>query len=69
MNGTVFGKKLLSMKCVFWISLKLLSEIFLIQGRIQRDIMINLHSSYCKVPVILFQIWLKLEFSRQILEK
>jgi hypothetical protein len=53
MNGTVFGKMLLGMKCVFWFSLKLLSEIFLILRRNQRDIIINLHSSSYKVPVIL----------------
>ena len=50
MNDTVFGKKLLSMKCVFWVSLKMLSEICLIVRRIQRDIIINLHKSSCKVP-------------------
>ena len=29
-NGTVFGKKLLNIKCVFWFSLHLSSETFLI---------------------------------------
>ena len=33
-NGTVFGKRLLGIKCVFWFSLDLLSEKFLILRRI-----------------------------------
>jgi len=37
-NGTIFGgKKLLNIKCVFWFSLQLLSETFLVMRRIQRD--------------------------------
>jgi hypothetical protein len=51
-NGTIFGKKLLNIKCVFCIYLQLLSETFLILRRIQWDI-INVHRSSCKVPVIL----------------
>jgi hypothetical protein len=34
-NGTVFGKKLLNIKCVIWFSLKLLSDTFLILRRNQ----------------------------------
>ena len=48
-----FRKKLLNIKCVVWFYLRLLSEIFLILRRIQRDIVINVHTSSCKVPVIL----------------
>jgi hypothetical protein len=51
-NGTIFDKMLLSMKCVFWISLQLWSKTFLILRRIQRDIT-NIYTSSCKVPVIL----------------
>ena len=51
-NGTIFGKKLLNTKCVFWFSLQLLSETFLILRRTERDITINAHRSSCKVPVI-----------------
>jgi hypothetical protein len=36
-KGTIFGKKLLDIKCVFRVSLQLLSEPFLIRRRIQRD--------------------------------
>jgi hypothetical protein len=46
-------KKLLNMKCVFWFSLRLLSETFLILRPSQRDIIINVHRSSRKVPVIL----------------
>ena len=53
-NGMIFGKEVIKYKmCVFnCLSLQLLSEIFLIQKRIQQDI-INVHRSSCKVPIIL----------------
>ena len=51
-NGTVFGKKLLSIKCVFCFSLKLLREIFLLLRKPYRDI-INVHTCSCEVPIIL----------------
>jgi len=47
-NGTIFGKKLLSTKCVFWFSLQLLSETFFILRRIKRDVIINVYWSSCK---------------------
>jgi hypothetical protein len=52
-NSTIFGKKLLNIKCVFLYSLQLLSETFLSLKRIQRDIIINVHRSSCKVPLFL----------------
>jgi hypothetical protein len=52
-NGTIFGKKSLNIKCVFWFSVQLLSETFLFLRRIQRDITINVHRSSCKVPLLL----------------
>ena len=61
-NGTIFGKKLLNIKCVFWFSLQILSETFLILRRIQCDIIINVYRSSCKVPVILVRIEWKLKF-------
>jgi hypothetical protein len=36
-NGTSFEKKLLNTKCVFWFSIQLLSETFLILRRNERD--------------------------------
>jgi hypothetical protein len=52
-NGTILGKKLLNIKCVFWFSVQLWSETFLILRRIQRDIIINVHRFSCKVPLLL----------------
>jgi hypothetical protein len=46
-----FWKKLLNTKCVFLFHLQLLSETFPILRRIQKDM--NVHTSSCKVPVIL----------------
>jgi hypothetical protein len=37
-NDTIFGKTLLNLKCVFWFSVQLLSETFLILRRTLRDI-------------------------------
>jgi len=51
-NGTIFGKSLLKLKCLFWLSLQLLSETFLILRRTGRDIAINVHGFSGKVPVI-----------------
>ena len=45
--------KLLNTKCVFWLSLQLLSETFLILRRNERDMVINAYWYSCKVPFIL----------------
>jgi nitrate reductase NapE component len=47
------GKELLNLKCVFLFSLQLLSKTFLILRRVQRDIVIIVKTSSCKVRVIL----------------
>jgi flagellar biosynthesis protein FlhB len=65
----LWGKKLLNTKFVFWYSLQLSFEIFLIVRRNQRDTAINIHRSACKVSVILVRFLIKLEFSRNIFEK
>ena len=44
-------KNIYDMKCVFWFSLHLFSEVVSLPGRIQQDI-INIHSMSCKMPVI-----------------
>jgi hypothetical protein len=46
-------KKSLNIKCVFRFSLRLIFEKFLILRRNQRDIVINVKTCSCKVPVIL----------------
>jgi hypothetical protein len=51
-NGTIFEKKLLNTKCVIWFSLQLLSEIFLVLRRPERDMIKNIYWFSCKVPVI-----------------
>jgi hypothetical protein len=56
-KGSIFGKKLLNIKCVFWFSLQLLFEMFLVLRRIQWDTVINVKTSSCKVPAILFRFW------------
>ena len=53
-NGKIFAKMLLNTKCVFWFSLQILSITFLILRRIQRDFIVNVHRSSCKVPVARF---------------
>ena len=58
-NSTIFGKRLLNIKCVLIFSTNL-SETFLILRRIQRDVTINNHwlsNRYC------CRILTKLEFS------
>jgi hypothetical protein len=40
-----------NIKRVFWFSLKILSKTFLILGRIERDIIVNVYGSSCEVPV------------------
>ena len=52
-NSKNFVKRYLSIKDLFWFPLQLLFEIFLILRRIKRDIIICVHMSLCKVPIIL----------------
>ena len=44
--------------CVFWFSLQLLSETFLILRRTESDIIINVNRSSCKVPVNFFLMFM-----------
>ena len=67
-NGTIFERNLFNTKCVFWYSLQLLSEIFIIPRRILRNIITNVHTSSCKVPVFC-QILKKLKFNWHIFEE
>ena len=54
---------------MFSFILQPVSKIFLILRRIQRDTVINVKMSLCKLRVIHSRISMKLEFSRQIFEK
>jgi hypothetical protein len=56
------GKKLLNLKCVFWVTLKVLSQTFFILRRTKRDIIKNVHWFSYKVPIILVKYLMKFEF-------
>ena len=66
-NGAIFGRKLLKMKCV--ISLQILSKTFLILRRIRRDIVINVKKCSCKVPVILVGLEWNINFLDRFTER
>jgi hypothetical protein len=68
-KGTIFEKKvLLKTKCQVWLSLQLLSETFLILRRNERDMIINVYWSSCKVPVIpKCEVWLSLQLLSETL--
>ena len=51
-NGTIFEKKSLNTKCVFWFSVQLLYAAFLTLIRTERDVIKNVYRSACKVPAI-----------------
>jgi len=55
-NGRILVKRVLDIKYVFSFPPRLSSETFLILRRTERDIIVNVHWSSCKVPVILVRI-------------
>jgi hypothetical protein len=68
-NGTTFGeKKLLKTKCVFWLSLQLLSETIYILRIIQWDMIIQLHMPSCKVSLIFIRFYSNLNFLYRFLK-
>ena len=52
-NGKIFGKTLLRMKCVFWFSIQLLSKTLFVLRTIQQDTAINMKTFLRKLPLIL----------------
>jgi hypothetical protein len=67
-NSMIFFKYVLNIKCVFWFSLLLLSETFLILRRIWQDI-INIHTSHVKYPLFLLDYFNEAWIFWQIFEK
>jgi hypothetical protein len=61
---TLSRQKTLLNTTVFWFSLQLLSEKFLILTRTRWEIIINVHRSSCKVPVILVRVLMKDESAK-----
>jgi hypothetical protein len=54
-NGTIFGQKFVEHNICVYIFSTTLSQTFLILRRIQRDIIITVHRSSCKVPFIIVE--------------
>ena len=67
-NGTILEKKLPKTKCVFWFSLQLLSETFLILRRDERG-MIKMHIGLHVITLYSSPILMTLIFYRRIFEK
>jgi hypothetical protein len=74
-EGTIFGKQVIEPKmCVLIFSTNLSKELLILR-RIQRDIMINVLTCSCTVPLFMYSatssysILITLEFYRQVFEK
>jgi len=68
-NGTILEKKLLNTERVFWFSLQLLSETFLILRRNERDMIKKCILVFMWSTLYFCSILMKLAFSRQRFEK
>jgi hypothetical protein len=54
---------------VFWFSIQIISETFIIQGRIFQDTVISLHRSSCKVQVFLIRCYGNFSFVCRFIKK
>ena len=61
-SGKIFRKNLLNTNCVFWFSLRCVSENFVIPRRNERGMNTNVCLSSCEVPFILFRSSWNLNF-------
>ena len=61
-KSTIFEKKIIEHKPVFWLSPKALPETFLILGRIKRHLTKNIYWFSCKVPINLLWFQRKLNY-------
>ena len=59
-------KKILYIKCVFWLSLQVLFETFLTLRRNERDMLINVFWSLCELAVIQIRFDWNLNFSTDL---
>jgi len=67
-NGKTFEKKLLKTKCVFWFSLQIFSETFLVLRKSERDMIKKMWSGWFprKVQVILVRYKWNSNFSTDV---
>ena len=63
-----FRRKVIDIKYLFWFSLQLLTEAFLIPRKIRRYVIINVYSFSCKVPLFLSDYRQTLIFSTEFLK-
>ena len=53
LKGTIFEGRVLNTKCVFWFSVQLLYETFLVLRRTERDMIKTVRRYSCEVPLCL----------------
>jgi hypothetical protein len=70
-NGTLYEKTSLNLKCVFWLSLQRLSETFFIMIRSERDMIKIVYRSSISVPVIVnfYNSFSTLSHTRHVVRK
>ena len=69
MNGRIFVKNAIARKLVFWLSIQILSTIFLILRRREGDNIINILRCSCEIPIFIIRFFRIVDFSRHIFNK